>query len=75
MGEHYICSKCKGSFRSADVQVDHIQPVVGPEGFTTWDAYIDQLFCDESNLQVLCLDCHKSKTLIEKGERDKNRSS
>ena len=71
--DNYTCQLCGKS--GIELQVDHIQPVVGPEGFTTWDAYIDQLFCDESNLQVLCLDCHKSKTLIEKGERDKNRSS
>jgi len=45
------------------VQVDHIIPVIDPAtGFTTWDAFIERLFCDRDNLQVLCTSCHDIKT-------------
>jgi 5-methylcytosine-specific restriction endonuclease McrA len=69
---HYRCAKCKKLFVAADVQVDHIKPVVDPKkGFTTWDVYIDRMFCEIENLQVLCKADHKVKTDQEKLERKK----
>ena len=45
------------------VHIDHIEPVICPkEGFTTWDSYIDRMFCPIEGLQVLCSDCHDKKT-------------
>lgn len=70
---HYKCASCKGHFPSKDVQVDHKKPVVGPEGFTTWDDFIDRLFCTEENLQVLCKECHSIKTKKETAQRAKKR--
>lgn len=62
----------KGSKRENNVFVDHIKPIVDPStGFTTWDDFINGLFCEEENLQVLCLECHARKTLDEK-ESKKN---
>jgi 5-methylcytosine-specific restriction endonuclease McrA len=73
VGSHYKCAKCKKVYPSREVQVDHIQPVVDPiVGFVNWDEYIDRLFCEESNLQVLCLTCHDGKTKKEKIVRVKN---
>lgn len=47
--------------------IDHIDPIVDPEvGFTSWDDFIERLFCEEHNLQVLCGDCHEKKTLEER---------
>jgi 5-methylcytosine-specific restriction endonuclease McrA len=67
---HYKCACCKKEFVAADVQVDHIQPVVNPKtGFTTWEEYINNMFCEKSNLQVLCKPCHSVKTQEEKEER------
>jgi len=67
---HYKCAKCKKLFVAADVQVDHVQPVVDPKkGFVGWDVYIDRMFCEIENLQVLCKPCHKIKTDQEKLER------
>lgn len=75
----YHCSGCsqdvpvtvvdKGSKRRVkNVYVDHINPVVDPhKGFTTWDSFIERLFCEEDSLQVLCKECHDDKT---KWERD-----
>ena len=49
------------------VQVDHKSPVIDPEvGFISWDVYIDRMFCEKDNLQILCVDCHKEKTAQEK---------
>jgi 5-methylcytosine-specific restriction endonuclease McrA len=69
---HYQCAECKQLFVAADVQVDHIKPVVDPKkGFTTWDNFIERMFCEIKNLQVLCKPCHKIKTDQEKLERKK----
>lgn len=67
---HYKCAECKQHFVAADVQVDHIKPVVDPKkGFTTWDNFIERMFCEADNLQVLCKPDHKVKTDQEKAER------
>lgn len=66
---YYKCSGCKGKFLQREVQVDHINPVVSSEGFTSWDNFIDNLFCDTGNLQVLCIGCHSIKTKEERRSR------
>jgi 5-methylcytosine-specific restriction endonuclease McrA len=69
---HYKCAKCKKHFVAADVQVDHVLPVVDPKvGFVGWDSFIDRIFCEIENLQVMCKPCHKVKTELEKLERKK----
>lgn len=69
MAQHYLCSGCQGEFAMSSVCVDHITPIVGAEGFTTWDEYIDRMFCPKENLQVLCESCHLVKSNKEKEER------
>ncbi len=81
----YICNGCKqqvpptirrGAKRVTNIFVDHIQPIVDPEvGFTTFDDFINRMFCEEDNLQLLCGDCHDVKTTEERriaAERRKN---
>lgn len=69
MAMHYKCAMCEKEYTSKDVQVDHIEPVVNPTtGFVSWDVYIDRMFCEKHNLQVLCTSCHKTKTKEEKDE-------
>jgi 5-methylcytosine-specific restriction endonuclease McrA len=75
----YFCEGCKevvpGTItdpvkkkRVKNIFVDHIKPVIDPlKGFTTWDEFIEGLFCEKDNLQALCKDCHDNKT---KAERD-----
>lgn len=76
LAQHYRCASCQGEFPSSDVQVDHIIPVICPtEGFIDWNTYIDRLFCDKSNLQVLCTDCHDAKTATERTIKNENRSA
>lgn len=74
MAQHYKCKKCKKDFPLTGVQVDHKVPVVGRDGFTTWDEYINNLFCSIDNLQVLCKACHSVKTKKEKAAKDAHRS-
>lgn len=68
----YLCAGCnekvpattkEGRKRVQNIFVDHIDPIVDPEvGFTTWDEYINRMFCEEENLQLLCKSCHDEKS-------------
>ena len=72
--KHYCCSDCGELFVLRDVQVDHIDPVVDPEvGCVDWETFIDRMFCETDNLQVLCKPCHKEKTKAETKVRKENR--
>lgn len=52
--------------RVKNIFIDHIIPIIDPAvGFTTWDECIERMFCDSSNLQLLCGDCHKVKSVEE----------
>lgn len=49
--------------RVKNVYVDHIIPIIDPAvGFTTWDDCVERMFCDSSNLQLLCKKCHSEKS-------------
>jgi 5-methylcytosine-specific restriction endonuclease McrA len=62
----YECADCKEIFAEKATQVDHIAPVVDPlVGFVDLSTFATRLFCDDSNLQVLCLSCHSKKTANE----------
>jgi 5-methylcytosine-specific restriction endonuclease McrA len=68
----YNCAKCHKIFGCKEIKVDHITPVIEPRfGFVNWDTYISRLFCDASNLQILCDQCHRIKTNEEDLERRK----
>ncbi len=79
----YLCAGCgelvpasilQNGKRVKNVLVDHINPIVPITGFDNWDNVIQRLFCDESNLQVLCKNCHDKKTKQERDERKNSRS-
>jgi len=42
------------------LEVDHMIEIGSFEG--SFDAYIAKMYCDLSNLQALCTDCHNKKT-------------
>lgn len=79
----YECAQCKkhvgptyrnGRKRSQNIFIDHIKPIVDPTvGWTTYDDFINNLFCEVGNLQLLCKDCHDTKTQIEKEQAVKRR--
>jgi hypothetical protein len=77
---HYLCSCCKEEVpttiineetrkRIKNVIVDHIEPIVPVTGWVSWDHCVNRMFCELSNLQVLCLKCHKIKCAEEAAER------
>lgn len=61
------CAKCNK--RKKEVKADHIDPVGSfiPEQ----NPYLVRMFCDVSNLQSLCDDCHDEKTAKEREGRKK----
>lgn len=62
----FKCADCGGLFKRHEIDVDHISPVVDPvDGMTTWDDFINGLFCDSDDLQVLCKNDHAKKTAKE----------
>lgn len=60
------CNICGNRFKEGDVQVDHIK---GENGFTQWDGaegWADVILnTNHENLQILCTECHKTKTRCE----------
>jgi hypothetical protein len=66
----YKCACCGDIVGPKDYVLDHIEPIVPVEtGFTTWDDYINRMFCDESGFQLICKVCHDSKSLVEREMR------
>lgn len=63
LAKHYKCNACKKEYPSKQIQIDHVVPI-GKCG--TWDEFISRLFCEQDNLQALCLTCHKKKTKQER---------
>jgi len=70
----YECAMCHGIFKSTQIVLDHIVPVVPvvegfpfrPNGKPDWNIFIDRLFCEAEGFQVLCdAGCHSAKTAIE----------
>lgn len=73
----YKCSSCgeivpptlKGKH---NIFVDHVIPATDIiEGFTSWDDFIERLFCEEDNLQLICHECHSKKSKAESESRRK----
>ena len=70
------CEVCGNWVPSSQIAIDHIDPVVPPEGFPVhfdmWDRitlFLKRLWCDKSNLQRICDPCHNSKTKAERVAR------
>jgi len=69
IAQHFRCASCGGEFPAKQVNVDHILPVVDPVvGFVDWNTFVENLYCEKENLQVLCKTCHDLKTKKEKLE-------
>lgn len=74
LAKHFQCAKCPGIFPQKDVEVNHKQPVVPVEGFTSWDVVINRMFCEKDGLEVLCRTCHKELTQEENRIRRANKT-
>jgi 5-methylcytosine-specific restriction endonuclease McrA len=70
----YCCNVCQQWTKSTLIAVDHKIPVIDVEnGFVDWNEFVTRLFCDASNLQVICDACHNTKTNAERFERQLRR--
>jgi 5-methylcytosine-specific restriction endonuclease McrA len=65
----YQCAECKGWFPDKKVNVDHIIPAGTLRCADDLPAFVERLFCEVDNLQVLCSTCHNIKTQKEKNEK------
>ena len=64
----YVCNSCKLKFSKNMVQVDHIIPIGKGVYQSIHDAhyFYSLVYCPDTNLQILCKDCHKKKTADER---------
>ena len=67
----YQCNECKGWFMGKEVQVDHVTPAGSLKEYSDLPKFVETLFCEADNLQVLCKDCHKKKTDAERKAKKK----
>lgn len=71
------CLACKQPTPLYLMQVDHVSPVIPVDkslDTMSWDELIDRIWCDLSNLEPLCPDCHYAKSSLESKERRKNKN-
>ena len=70
----YQCNECKGWFPEKQINVDHINPAGSLNNGSDLAGFIERLFCEIDNLQVLCATCHDIKTKEEKNVGKASRS-
>ena len=54
-----------------NINVDHIIPAGSLNTSQDLPLFVERLFCEQDNLQVLCMTCHDKKTLKEKQAKKK----
>jgi len=67
-----LCPKCNQFTPSYQMQCDHIEPVIHVNERLediTWNDLVNRIWCENKNLQPLCLTCHKAKSKIENKRR------
>jgi 5-methylcytosine-specific restriction endonuclease McrA len=62
----YQCAECSSWFPDKKINVDHIKPAGSLRSSNDLGEFIERLFCEIDNLQVLCTECHNVKTQNEK---------
>jgi len=62
----YQCNSCKAWFPEKQINVDHIKPAGSLNCKEDLAGFVERLFCEQDNLQVLCESCHNEKTKLEK---------
>jgi len=62
----YQCNSCKSWFPEKLINVDHIVPAGQLQSAGDLPRFVETLFCEVDNLQVLCSSCHDLKTKKEK---------
>lgn len=62
----YQCNNCQQWFPDKSINVDHIIPAGTLRMATDLPGFVERLFCEKENLQVLCSKCHDCKTKEDK---------
>jgi len=65
----YQCKECLNWFPDKKINVDHIVPAGTLRCANDLPGFVERLFCEVDNLQVLCETCHNKKTQDEKSKR------
>jgi hypothetical protein len=65
----YQCAKCKKWYQDKEVAIDHIEPAGSLKKYGDLPRFVETLFCEADNLQILCHPCHTVKTAKERKER------
>jgi 5-methylcytosine-specific restriction endonuclease McrA len=65
----YQCNSCKKWFAEKNINVDHIEPAGSLNCADDLAGFVERLFCEVDNLQVLCSGCHNIKTQKERNEK------
>ena len=65
----YQCNMCKKWFAEKNINVDHIHPAGSLNCANDLPGFVERLFCEVDNLQVLCSACHDVKTQNEKNAK------
>jgi 5-methylcytosine-specific restriction endonuclease McrA len=65
----YLCNVCNNYFPNTEINVDHIIPAGTLRCAADLPGFVERLFCEVDNLQVLCNVCHNKKTQDEKSKK------
>lgn len=67
----YRCECCGGRFKKAELEVDHIDPVVDiKDGYENLETWTLRLLVPPEKMQGLCSQCHSTKTAQENEMRE-----
>lgn len=62
----YKCAGCGNSVKNKEFQMDHIKPAVSVKGWVGFmDDFIRKLYSPKEQFQLLCKNCHETKTQAE----------
>lgn len=67
----YHCAVCKGWFQGKMVEVDHKVPAGTLKTYDDLPRFVENLYCEPEDMQVLCKPCHQKKTNDERKARKK----
>jgi 5-methylcytosine-specific restriction endonuclease McrA len=65
----YLCNVCNKYYPNTEINVDHIIPAGTLRNAQDLPGFVERLFCEINNLQVLCNVCHNKKTQDEKSKK------
>lgn len=73
-GKMVECEHCKNPTSYSTSQIDHVDPITPvmiSQKVMSFAMLYERTFCPESNLQLLCKECHQEKSKKELGDRVK----